>query len=110
MICFATLGDEGRAPCFQDVAVNEVVRRVANEGTPAIGFGENTGRVNDGTARRSNETAGHQFSRREALSVGPFRSAFGAFDAPGLKLTDAVDLAGRVVIGNVERDGTDRQR
>src|SRR5262249_39230482 len=67
------------------------------------------GGVHDGTARRGDVAARHQLRRGEAFAVGAVLAARGAFDAPRLERADAVHLARRAVVGDVERRGADRQ-
>jgi hypothetical protein len=94
----------------QDIAVNQVVRRVADEGIAAIRLGKEIGGIDNRAARGGDEAARHKFGGWEALGVGTCCAAGGAFDTPGLERADAINLASGIVVGNVKRDSTDRQQ
>src|SRR5262249_26172370 len=96
---------------LEDIAMDQVVGRVANEGVALVRLGKQAAVINHRAARGSDVAAGHQLRGGEVARVKAsfaFLAAARALHAPRLKWADAEHLAGGIMIGNVQGDLTDR--
>src|SRR5207245_1913911 len=110
MIRIGTLRDERGPARNEDVTVYQVIGRIADEGVAAVWLGEQIGGIDDWTTCRGDVAPRHQFRGWEAPGICSSGAAGGPLHAPRLERTDAIHLAGRVVVGDVERNRADRQR
>src|ERR1700730_6233818 len=104
MVGFRAPGDKGASVGDEDVTMHDIVGWIANERVAAIFPGEQCRLVHHGAAGGRDVAAGNKLGGWEAVGIGPFTPPARALHAPWLEGADAVHLAGRPVVRDIEGD------
>src|SRR5262249_28509696 len=105
-VAIGPLGGDNRAGRREDVAVDEIICRIADKSVAAVRRWKRVRRVDDWAASRSDVAAGDQFGGWKSFRVRTTFAASRPLHAPGLERTDAVHFASSPMVGDVERDST----